>query len=106
MEVSDRIGKAIQSLNNARTELNVQSPCQLAPPFWEERASWETKKDYGYRVQAASLWCVRCPVLRACRNLAHEINPTNPEIRGIVAGELFDPTPEGEWVRNQREEVA
>lgn len=81
--------------------LRIQSPCQIFPIFWEERWSWETREAYAQRVDEAGAECLRCPVLAACQNLAQKINPTDPEIRGIVAGELFDTTPQGEWVKER-----
>jgi hypothetical protein len=74
------------------------------PTFWEERWSGEVRESYLQRVIEASAECARCPVLEACDELRRLIDPADPEIRGIVAGELLDTTEQGEWVKEQLRE--
>jgi hypothetical protein len=85
---------AENSLHEAIQSKDYKTPCSGNPDFWSERKQVQTgtrekRKDYINRVRSARDGCHECEVFVECSLLAATINPKDPEITGILAGNLF-----------------
>jgi len=65
------------------------TPCRRDPDKWDTVPTDGTPSDLYPRVAEAINECLECPILETCTKMADELERTNPEIQGVVAGRLI-----------------
>jgi hypothetical protein len=107
-------------LKEALNHLNLSSedvkPCQESPEEWDTQpvnvghgTNWtpEPIGDYLKRAQRSIDLCIgECTAFAQCQNVVKKLNKVNPEITGIIAGVLIDPSTAGLSVNRKLKDVA
>lgn len=90
---------ARKALNVYRADNNYVSPCMKDPILFDPRPDLvlggedsvtETVREYTERMEEAENRCLECQAFVLCLEVSGQISVKEPEIRGMVAGTLFD----------------
>lgn len=96
---------AIAELNDVRSGLSYQSPCEKNPPAWSsiERQDADDIVSALARVEESVALCHQCKVYPECRKVLEACRTVRySPVDGILAGEIIErvPTRAGDWIQN------
>lgn len=80
---------------------DTKTACQLDPVLFEGSYHGEGVRNYEYRVRVARALCDDCPLFDPCLRMSMAVSLNKPEITGVVAGYLHDPTPAADRIRKR-----
>lgn len=99
------VQEARVALNDYRAEHDIVTPCQIRPRMFDTNEYFpngrkaETREEYSERVIQASDECIgACRAFVPCLAISTRLSVEVPEITGVLAGKLHDPTADGKQI--------
>lgn len=88
--LSPALGGALAQLSEARRTEPRPTPCEGSPERWEQPEVNGLQDHIGYLARVVSKTmqeCNSCAVFTKCQGVFKALDPANPEIQGVLAGE-------------------